>query len=462
MTNLARKNRWLAVCLTVSCLHGQASAHTVADFLPLQYRGIVAPFGFDGTEVYTDVWGAGNYAYLGTQSSGVAIIDVSDSKAPYLVDVFGADLNVSFTDVRVHDAVGYFSTTSNGTYLVDVTSPSTPELLSQAVPSISPADINNDGRVDSADLNVLGVNWQARVDVHENGDLSGDGFVDATDLNLLGVRWQERVSGAAVTNAFVADEFLFQVSETSAAITVMDISEPTRPAFVRRIETTDTVGIYDLTISGDRLYAAGMGGTTGAGATYIYDVSSLGEGTVPLVAEIPTGANTSSVGVNGDGSKLVVTHRVTGGTVAAWDISNPLDAFQIDEANATDFGVSAISAGAVTMLGDIAYTAYHQAGVQVLDLALLEASDTIFRTGAFGTSQASPLDGFVGNTSVYPLGHDKVLLADSRWGLYIVDATNVVEVGANAPVPEPRGAGWFAIGLFSICDQRRRRKRLTT
>jgi MYXO-CTERM domain-containing protein len=63
-----------------------------------------------------------------------------------------------------------------------------------------------------------------------------------------------------------------------------------------------------------------------------------------------------------------------------------------------------------------------------VDLNLLDASDTIFRIGAFGTSQASPLEKFVGNTSVHPVSHSQVLLADSRWGLYTVNATNVVTV----------------------------------
>ena len=64
----------------------------------------------------------------------------------------------------------------------------------------------------------------------------------------------------------------------------------------------------------------------------------------------------------------------------------------------------------------------------MIDLDLLEESNTLFRVGAFGTSQASPLEGFVGNTSVHVIDHDQVLLSDSRWGLYFVDATNVVNV----------------------------------
>ena len=51
-------------------------------------------------------------------------------------------------------------------------------------------DINGDGHVDAADLNIIGINWRMSGKTKEEGDLTGDGVVDAADLNELGVFWQ--------------------------------------------------------------------------------------------------------------------------------------------------------------------------------------------------------------------------------------------------------------------------------
>ena len=61
-----------------------------------------------------------------------------------------------------------------------------------------PGDANEDGRVDAADLNVVGLNWQMGGKSWAEGDFNEDGFVDAADLNVLGVNWQATAAAAAV------------------------------------------------------------------------------------------------------------------------------------------------------------------------------------------------------------------------------------------------------------------------
>ncbi len=62
-------------------------------------------------------------------------------------------------------------------------------------------DITGDGKVDAADLNIIGINWQTAVDVNTNGDVDGSGFVDAADLNVIGINWQKSIGDAAATAA---------------------------------------------------------------------------------------------------------------------------------------------------------------------------------------------------------------------------------------------------------------------
>ena len=55
-------------------------------------------------------------------------------------------------------------------------------------------DANLDGKVDSADLNQLGVNWgRSNGAGWSNGDFSGDGTVDASDLNSVGIQDRKSV-----------------------------------------------------------------------------------------------------------------------------------------------------------------------------------------------------------------------------------------------------------------------------
>ncbi len=57
-------------------------------------------------------------------------------------------------------------------------------------------DTNLDGQVSAADLNQVGIHWQATNCVGWSaGDVTGDGRVNAADLNVLGINWQ---SGAAL------------------------------------------------------------------------------------------------------------------------------------------------------------------------------------------------------------------------------------------------------------------------
>ena len=59
-------------------------------------------------------------------------------------------------------------------------------------------DTNLDGQVSAADLNQVGIHWQATNCVGwSTGDLTGDGKVNAADLNVLGVHWQNGVALAA-------------------------------------------------------------------------------------------------------------------------------------------------------------------------------------------------------------------------------------------------------------------------
>ena len=80
---------------------------------------------------YGDVWGDGDYAYLGTRGSeGVFIIDISDPEHPLVASQYFPSAGSAPQDVKVQDGIGYFAMNNGGVDLVDLGDPSQPVFLS--------------------------------------------------------------------------------------------------------------------------------------------------------------------------------------------------------------------------------------------------------------------------------------------------------------------------------------------
>ena len=64
-----------------------------------------------GADKYADVWGEGDYAYVGGWNhTTVLIIDISDPANPSLVSEYDPVTGTGkFRDVKVYDGVGYFA-----------------------------------------------------------------------------------------------------------------------------------------------------------------------------------------------------------------------------------------------------------------------------------------------------------------------------------------------------------------
>lgn len=352
-------------------------AHEVGNVEPLLWVGYSAPFGNSGATTYTDVWAEGNLGFIGSLESGVAILDVSGPGNPIPLGTFVPAIPQQFYDVKANGDHGYFSSLNGGgTFVVDVQSPAAASTVAQ---------------IDSS------------MGGHDN-----------------------------VRNSVIRDDYLYQINDNSASIHVFDISTPSLPTYVRTVNTADSVGIYDATVIGDRMYASGLGGTAGEGAVYVYDISNQSIGPPVLLSQIPTGANSSSAWPTSNADYLAVTHRENGGALGIWDISNLSQPFLTTSADASDLGLTSLSSSEVVVYDDIVYTAWWQAGIQVIDLDNDIINNGVQLIGQLDTSTASPFAGFVGNQSVFPfLGHDKVLLGDTKLGFLIVSAEYVVPQTPN-------------------------------
>lgn len=364
--------------LLAGAICSPAQAHDVGDNIqPLSLVGYGAPFGV-GATTYTDVWGSGDLAMIGSLESGVAILSLGEPGPVPHLGTFSPTIPREFRDVKADGGYGYFSSSDGGgTFVVDLADPNAPAEVFQ---------------INSA------------VGGHDN-----------------------------VRNATLGNGYLYQMDETSSLIHVFDVTSPTQPQFVRTVDTGDSVGIHDATLIGDRLYTSGLGGDSGEGAVYIYDVTDIGSTSPLLVAQVPSGANTSSAWPTSDEQYVVVTHRELGGSLGIWDISDPSQPTLASSADASDLAIDSYSSAEVVLLDDYLYVAWWQAGVQMLDLDNDLVTNGVQLIGQYDTStDSNPLQGFVGNASVYPLlGHDRVLLSDSKWGFFAVDATGSIPNGGD-------------------------------
>ena len=359
--------------LVTIVMNNSAIAHTTENAVPLAYVGFSSPFGIVGDATYTDVWGAGDVAYLGSTESGVALIDISNPSSPALADTYLPDASYAFDTLQVQDEIGYWSSSNGGgLHIVDVQ--------------------DNQAQV------------LAKIDSTNGASNNINGFA-------------------------VANDMLFASATDSDEIFTFDIADRSAPRPLGSFSTGDTIANHDLLFDGDYLYVAGLGGRTGDGTTYTYDVSNFRTNGAVETAIFETGDATAYLAKT-DNDMLVVSQKRIGGGLEVWDVSVPNSPTYLTRANASDFGLNAYSTGELFVQDEIVYVAWHQEGVQSLDLDNVESSFSINRLGKFDTSpNTSPLSGFIGNTGVFVFpGHERVLLSDTRWGLYVVNASKTLPV----------------------------------
>ena len=87
-------------------------------------------------------------------------------------------------------------------------------------------DANLDGRVNTTDLNVIGLNWRQDVTGWCSGDLTADGIVDAGDLNRLGVSWLQDATDEVATHARVPRAPLANRMAVVAQAPLVFVTEP--------------------------------------------------------------------------------------------------------------------------------------------------------------------------------------------------------------------------------------------
>jgi len=321
---------------------------------------------FDGDNRYADVWGEGNYAYIGSYNSngnnvfGVMIFDISNPGAPRLAGHYNPSEGGRFQDVVVINGIGYFSSENRGgVHIVDVSNPANPVLLYQI--------LERDG-----------------------------GYPNVHEL-------------------WVADGILYEANSFSTKVKAFDVRNPHVPVFLRDIQTTDTRYIHAIVALNGKLYTSGWGGKTD-----IFDVRNILTTDPPRLGAFDSGTNSHVSWPSNNGQLLASARETTNGDVRLFDISNPANPALLSTISAQSLGLEAYTAHNPYIIGNMLFVSWYQAGLVVVDITDPRQP---YLTGVYDT-HTGPINGFDGCWGAYPfLGFDKVLLSDLDGGLYIVDAT---------------------------------------
>ncbi len=332
---------------------------------------------------YGGVGGDGDIAVTGTflnnNTNGVGIYDISDPANP----VLAADYNplggeTRFEDVWVRDGIGYFGCWrvsggggQNGVHIVDLSDPYNPV-------------------------------WRASIDPSINGH-------------------------PQVHTLFLDGDYLYTAAHRPSVIgrtvKVFNISDPYHPVFVRDIPTTETDKVHQITVKNGRLFTSGW-----SGRTDIFDVSDV-ENAAVYLGTAESGPNSHSSWPTEDGNVLIVCREIAGGDVRFFDISDPSNPRLMLILDDTNVGIGDFIPHNPVVVGDLLFISWYENGLQVFDI-----SDPMrpVRVGYYATGGSGLT--WDGNWGVYPLnGLDRVLLSDMSEGLFIVDASNVLEDTDNYP-----------------------------
>jgi hypothetical protein len=334
-----------------------------------------------GTNSYSDVVGekrtvngvTKSYAYVASwhNTFGVQILDVTNPDAPTLLTTYApAVISKNMQGVQVANGIGFFASDSNngGIHIVDLSNPASPTLLTRLLPT-------QDGRVSD--------------NVHSL-------TIDSTGKHLY-------IPGYPNDNT----------------ILVYDVSNPSAPALLTTFNGTDAF-VHDLTVSGNRLFAAGWNGTSD-----IFDISN--PQAPQLLGSFTSGLHTQDVSFSQDGKFVFCPHELSAnGDVAIFDISNPGAVVQVADIQETVLGIQATSPSTSKLMGNFLYVAWYQAGLAVFDVS--DPKNPIF-VGNYDTWPGPSFGGVGGGDGdwgVWPfLGTDRVLVSDRTTGLYVLDTRAV-------------------------------------
>jgi hypothetical protein len=316
--------------------------------------------GFGGS--YGDVWGEGDFAYIGHFGDrGVHIIDISDPANPFdVAEYLLTDVGASAQDVKVADGIMFVGVESGteSAHVVDVRNPASP-------------------------VHVVTIDIPGYTSIH---------------------------------NVFYDNGFLYLADSNTNRVGVVDLTTldpddpPPGPITTTKwiLEDVGSSFVHDVTVAGGRLYAAAWDS-----GLWIYDITNVATEMPSFLGQTPDGGNnTHSCWPTANGDYVVTGEERIGGGIKVYRITDNPGSLTLTLTDSLALpSQEASSVHNQVIVGYRLFDSWYAAGLLVHDI------DPVSGALEFVASLDTP--GSV--WGVYPfLGQDRVLLSDKSGGLLTV------------------------------------------
>lgn len=297
----------------------------VADRTSPQYVGSLPMLSAGKIGIY------GNYAYLGNDTSGYAVIDITDPENAVPTTVYDA---FQPKDVCVSGNYAFIAGGVAGLIIVDISVPNNPVVETTI-------EIENAVAVDIKDNYVFVANYTDGVAVVSIESTITDSAIVAEINNVL------------AEDILICGDYAFTYRGTSE-VYVIDISDP--------VNINNTSLVSTIPYSGQAIQMATDGNYLYMASSYdgldIIDITDIG--TASVIKNIDTN-RAYGVAVNGD----YVYLSDNSGIIYVFDVTDPVNAFEITTIDASIFGY-----GNITIANNNLFMTsfFNSTGVYILDI----------------------------------------------------------------------------------------------
>ena len=221
-------------------------------------------------------------------------------------------------------------------------------------------------------------------------------------------------------NIYIDVENAMLYAQGGGAVRAISLADPENPVQL----STFGIECHDIYARNNIVYVSeGFSGSIG-----VYDLSTPTNPTFVARINVPSSGYVHNAWLSDDGNFLMSTEETTGKTVKYWDIHN------LGNATITDTYLGGSSLAHNTHIkGDYAYISHYESGLKVVDIS---DPNNIFEVGYYDTYPQGESPNFNGAWGAFPFFNSgKVLISDIQSGLYVVYFEGAA--GADTLDPNP-------------------------
>jgi len=199
---------------------------------------------------------------------------------------------------------------------------------------------------------------------------------------------------------------------------IYDISTPSKPELLKKYDQFGFV--HDCFVRNDTAYLQ----SPDEQILRIVDFSDFDNPQIlGSLTDYPTAGYTHAGWLTDDGQHYILTDETYHSDLKMCDVSDLTDIKVIDEFSSEISDSSMVHNPIIR--GNLVYVSHYNDGLQIFDIS--DPRDVI-RVGYYDTYNGPKSGGYRGAWGVYPFENGKVVISDRQTGLYVLDASGLIEL----------------------------------